>query len=59
MTRRRVLLSLALVAIVGGAASPALANGQDTSRVCINATHDMDHPGEAPLCVWIPVDGAR
>lgn len=56
MTARRLLVALSLVGVVGGMAAPALAGDSDTSRVCINATHDKDHPGPAPLCVWIPVD---
>lgn len=58
MTARRILLALTVVAVVGGAAAPALATEETNSRVCINATHDKNDPGPAILCVWLPGEGA-
>ena len=55
MTRRRILLGIALLGVVGGTAAPALADDGGT-KVCIVATHDRNNPGPAPLCVWIPVE---
>jgi hypothetical protein len=57
MSPRRLLLALSLVAVVGGVAAPALAgtgDGTGTNRICVNATNDRNHPGPAPLCVWLP-----
>lgn len=55
MTPRRVLLVLAAIGVLCGTAAPALADDGST-RVCVNATHDRNNPGPAPLCVWIPGD---
>lgn len=55
MTRRRTLLGLVVLALLGGTALPALADDGST-RVCVNATHDRNNPGPAALCVWVPVD---
>jgi hypothetical protein len=59
MTRRRILIAVALVGAIGGTAAPALANDGNNSRVCINATHDKNNPGPAAFCVWVPVDKAH
>jgi hypothetical protein len=59
MTRRRLLIAVALVGAIGGSAAPALANEGDNSRICINATHDKNNPGPAVICVWVPVDKAH
>jgi hypothetical protein len=55
MSRRRILLGLAITGIVAGTISPALADDGGT-KVCIVATHDRNNPGPAPLCVWVPVE---
>jgi hypothetical protein len=55
MTRRRILLGLVAVAVLGGTAAPALADDGST-RFCVIATHDRNNPGPAPICVWIPGD---
>jgi hypothetical protein len=57
MSARRIVLALSLVGVVAGSVAPALADDGST-RVCVNATHDKNHPGPAPLCVWVPVDVA-
>jgi hypothetical protein len=58
MTRRRVLVALMFAGMLGGAASPALADDQG-SRVCVNATHDKNNPGPAIFCVRLPVDRSQ
>ena len=55
MSRRRILLGLAFLGVMAGTAAPALAE-DGHSRVCIMATNDRNHPGQSPLCVWLPVD---
>jgi hypothetical protein len=55
MSRRRILLGLAFLGVMAGTAAPALAE-DGTSRVCIMATNDRNHPGQSPLCVWLPID---
>ena len=57
MSRRRILLGLAVLGVVAGTAAPALAE-DGTSRVCIMATNDRNNPGQSPLCVWVPIDKA-
>lgn len=57
MNRRRLLIGLVAAGILAGSAAPALA-GDGSTRVCVNATHDRNNPGPAPLCVWIPGDRA-
>jgi hypothetical protein len=60
MSRRRVLLAMSLVGVLAGTAAPALAGDHDGGRICINATHDKNNPGPAPICVWGPLgDSAR
>lgn len=58
MTRSRIFIGLTLLGVLGGTAAPALAY-TGSSRVCVNATHDKNNPGPAPLCVWAPVANAR
>jgi hypothetical protein len=57
MSRRRILLGLAVVGVLAGSAAPALAE-DGTSRVCVIATNDRNNPGQSPLCVWVPIDKA-
>jgi hypothetical protein len=55
MSRRRILIGLALAGVVAGTAAPALADDGST-RVCIIATHDHNNPAPSPLCVWVPIE---
>ena len=55
MTRKRVLLALAVVGVLGSTAAPALAEDGYT-RVCVGATNDPNNRGFAPICAWVPVD---
>ena len=55
MSRRRILIDLALVGVVAGTAAPALAKDGST-RVCVVATNDHNNPGPAPVCVWVPIE---
>jgi hypothetical protein len=55
MSRARVLIGLAAAGVLIGSAAPALADGDDNTRVCLVLTHDRNNPGPAPLCVWVPV----
>ena len=55
MTRRRILLGLALLGVLGGTVAPALADDGYT-RVCVIATSDPNHPGRSPICVWVPIE---
>ena len=55
MTRRRILLGVAMLGVVAGTAAPALADDGRTT-VCLVATHDRNNPGTEPVCVWIPVE---
>lgn len=59
MSRRRIVVALAVTAAVAGSAVPALADSGDGTRVCLVATHDRNNPGPAPLCVWAPVLSAK
>lgn len=56
MTRVRLALCLAAFGVLTATAAPALAQDGST-RVCVNATHDKNNPGSAPLCVWVPIEG--
>jgi hypothetical protein len=55
MTRVRIAVCLAAFGVLAATAAPALADDGST-RVCVNATNDKNHPGKAPICVWVPVD---
>ena len=55
MSRRRLLIALALVGVTAGTVAPALADDGYT-RVCVIATHDRNNPGSSPVCVWVPVE---
>jgi hypothetical protein len=55
MSRRRILIGLALVGVLGGTVAPALADDGYT-RVCLIATNDHNNPGQSAVCVWVPVE---
>ena len=55
MTRVRLALCLAAFGVLAATAAPALAD-DGSSRICVNATNDKDRPGNAPICVWVPLD---
>jgi hypothetical protein len=58
MTRRRILLATSLIGVLAGTAAPAFAGHDESGRICINATHDKNNPGPAPICVWGPFDSS-
>ena len=55
MSRKRILIGLALVGVIGGTVAPALADDGYT-RICIIATNDRNNPGQSPVCVWVPIE---
>ena len=55
MSRRRILIGLALVGVMAGSVAPALADDGST-RICVMATNDHNNPGQSNLCVWVPIE---
>jgi hypothetical protein len=57
MTRRRLILAVLTVAVLGGSAGPALADpkGADAvaKQICVGVAHDPDHRGSDAYCVTV------
>jgi hypothetical protein len=54
MTRRRLLLAIATLAVISGTAAPALA-GTDapTHQICVGTTNDPNSRGHNAYCISV------